>query len=91
MDRISDAERLRIAGLLAEGAPAWQLHEINRCRYAIRRAVGCAAPPCQTGAAAVAAEAVTGRAGRDLPGLAGSSRMRWLRRRAVAVGAVRCA
>jgi hypothetical protein len=40
MDRISDAERLGIAGLLAEGAPAWQLHkEINRCRYAIRRAV----------------------------------------------------
>ena len=39
MDRISDADWLRIAGLLAEGAPAWQLHGINRCRYAIRRAV----------------------------------------------------
>jgi hypothetical protein len=40
MDRISDAERLRIAELLAEGAPAWRLHqEINRPRYAIRRAV----------------------------------------------------
>jgi len=40
MDRISDAERLRIAELLAEGAPAWRLHqEINRSRYAIRRAV----------------------------------------------------
>ena len=40
MDRISDEERLRIAGLLAEGAPVWRLHqEINRSRYAIRRAV----------------------------------------------------
>jgi IS30 family transposase len=40
MDRISDAERLRIAELLAEGAPVWRLHqEINRSRYAIRRAV----------------------------------------------------
>jgi hypothetical protein len=40
MDRISDAERQRIAGLLAEGAPAWRLQEgINRSRYAIRRAV----------------------------------------------------
>jgi hypothetical protein len=40
MDRISDAERQRIAELLAEGAPTWRLHkEINRSRYAIRRAV----------------------------------------------------
>ena len=40
MDRISDAERLRIAELLAEGTPAWRLHkEINRSRFAIRRAV----------------------------------------------------
>ena len=40
MDRISDAGRQRIAELLAEGAPAWRLHEgINRSRYAIRRAV----------------------------------------------------
>ena len=40
MDRISDAERLRIAQLVAEGVPAWRLHkEINRSRYAIRRAV----------------------------------------------------
>ena len=40
MDRISDEERLRIAELLAEGAPVWRLHqEINRSRYAIRRAV----------------------------------------------------
>jgi IS30 family transposase len=40
MDRISDAERQRIAELLAEGAPVWRLHqEINRSRFAIRRAV----------------------------------------------------
>src|SRR5436190_16490748 len=40
MGRISDAERLRIAELLAEGAPVWRLHrEINRSRHAIRRAV----------------------------------------------------
>src|SRR5512132_3603992 len=40
MDWISDEERLRIAELLAEGAPVWRLHqEINRSRYAIRRAV----------------------------------------------------
>jgi IS30 family transposase len=40
MDRISDTERQRIAELLAEGAPVWRLHkEINRSRYAIRRAV----------------------------------------------------
>jgi hypothetical protein len=40
MDRISDAERQRIAELLAEGAPVWRLHkEINRSRHAIRRAV----------------------------------------------------
>jgi IS30 family transposase len=40
VDRISDAERQRIAELLAEGAPVWRLHrEINRSRHAIRRAV----------------------------------------------------
>src|SRR5215469_10772276 len=40
MDRISDTERQRIAELLAEGAPVWRLHkEINRSRFAIRRAV----------------------------------------------------
>jgi IS30 family transposase len=40
MDRISDTERQRIAELLAQGAPVWRLHkEINRSRYAIRRAV----------------------------------------------------
>jgi IS30 family transposase len=40
MDRISDEERRRIAELLAGGAPVWRLHrEINRSRYAIRRAV----------------------------------------------------
>ncbi len=38
MDRISDAERLRIAEVLAEGALAWRLHEeIHRSRYVIRR------------------------------------------------------
>ena len=40
MDCISDAERQRIAELLAEGAPVWRLHrEIGRSRHAIRRAV----------------------------------------------------
>jgi IS30 family transposase len=40
MDRISDVERQRIAGRLVGGAPVWRLHrEINRSRYAIRRAV----------------------------------------------------
>jgi IS30 family transposase len=40
VDRIWDVERQRIAELVAEGAPAWRLHqEINRSRYAIRRAV----------------------------------------------------
>jgi hypothetical protein len=40
MDRISDEERRRIAGLLAGGAPVWRLHRgISRSRYAIGRAV----------------------------------------------------
>ena len=40
MDQITDEERLRIAELVAEGAPPWKLHqEINRSRHAIRRAV----------------------------------------------------
>jgi IS30 family transposase len=40
LDRISGAERQRIAELVAEGAPPWKLQqEINRSRYAIRRAV----------------------------------------------------
>jgi transposase, IS30 family len=40
VDRISDRERLRVAELVAEGAPAWKLRqEIHRSRYAIRRAV----------------------------------------------------
>jgi IS30 family transposase len=40
LDQISDVERQRIAELVAEGAPPWKLHqEINRSRYAIRRAV----------------------------------------------------
>jgi IS30 family transposase len=40
MERLSGKEKERIAELLAEGAPVWQLHqEINRSRFAIRRAV----------------------------------------------------
>jgi transposase, IS30 family len=40
MDQITDEERRRIAELVAEGAPPWRLHqEVNRSRYAIRRAV----------------------------------------------------
>jgi len=40
MDRITEEERRRIAGLVAEGVPVWKLHlEINRSRHAIRRAV----------------------------------------------------
>jgi len=40
MDRISDAERQRIAGLLAEGAPVWRLRQgISWSRHAIGRAV----------------------------------------------------
>ena len=68
MDQITDEERRRIAELVAEGAPAWKLHqEINRSRYAIRRAVVALHRPAEAGAAAVAAEAVAGRAGGDLP------------------------
>ena len=40
MDQITDEERRRIAELVAEGAPPWRLRqEVNRSRYAIRRAV----------------------------------------------------
>jgi IS30 family transposase len=40
LDPISDAERQRIAELVAEGAPVWKLNlEINRSRHAIRRVV----------------------------------------------------
>ena len=40
MDRLSDRERERLAELVAEGAPAWRMHqEINRSRWAIRRAI----------------------------------------------------
>ena len=40
MEQITDEERRRTAGLVAEGAPPWKLHqEINRSRHAIRRAV----------------------------------------------------
>jgi IS30 family transposase len=57
MDRISDTERQRIAELLAEGAPVWRLHkEINRSRYAIRRAVVALHRPPKRDLDAVAAE-----------------------------------
>jgi transposase, IS30 family len=40
VERLSVKEKWRIAELLAEGVPVWQLHqEINRSRFAIRRAV----------------------------------------------------
>jgi IS30 family transposase len=40
MDQITEEERRRIAELVAEGAPPWELHQqINRSRHAIRRAV----------------------------------------------------
>jgi hypothetical protein len=40
VERLSVKEEGRIAELLAEGVPVWQLHqEINRSRFAIRRAV----------------------------------------------------
>jgi IS30 family transposase len=40
VEQITDEERRRIAGLVAEGAPPWKLHqETNRSRHAIRRAV----------------------------------------------------
>src|SRR5205823_15080645 len=40
MERWSDRERERLVELLAEGAPAWRMHqEIHRSRWAIRRAI----------------------------------------------------
>jgi Helix-turn-helix domain len=40
VERLSEREKDRIAELVAGGAPAWRLHrEINRSRWAIRRAV----------------------------------------------------
>jgi IS30 family transposase len=40
VDRLSESEKVRIAELVAAGAPAWVLHrEINRSRWAIRRYV----------------------------------------------------
>jgi IS30 family transposase len=40
VERLSVKEKGRIAELLAEGVPVWQLHqEVNRSRFAIRRAV----------------------------------------------------
>ena len=61
MDRISDEERRRIAGLLAEGAPVWRLHrEINRSRLAIWRAVIALHRAGQAGAGALVAAVVAG-------------------------------
>ena len=40
MDRLSEREKVRIAELVAVGAPAWRLHrEVHRSRWAIRRLV----------------------------------------------------
>jgi hypothetical protein len=40
MERLSDKERERLGELLAEGAPAWRMHqEVHRSRWAIRRAI----------------------------------------------------
>ena len=40
MDRISEKEKVRIAELLAEGAPAWRMHqEVHRSRHAIHRVI----------------------------------------------------
>ena len=61
MDRISDEERRRIAELLAEGAPVWRLHrEINRSRYAMRRAVIALQRAGAAGAEALAAAVAAG-------------------------------
>ena len=40
MDRISEKEKVRIAELLAERAPAWRMHqEVHRSRHAIHRVI----------------------------------------------------
>jgi transposase, IS30 family len=40
VDRLSEREKVRIAELVAVGAPAWRLHrEVHRSRWAIRRYV----------------------------------------------------
>jgi IS30 family transposase len=40
MDRISEKEKVLIAELLAEGAPAWRMHqEVHRSRHAIHRVI----------------------------------------------------
>jgi IS30 family transposase len=40
VERLSDRERERLVELLAEGAPAWRMHqEVHRSRWAIRRAI----------------------------------------------------
>jgi IS30 family transposase len=47
VERLSDKERERLGELLAEGAPAWRMHqEVHRSRWAIRRAInGLQRPP----------------------------------------------
>ena len=50
MERLSDKERARLAELVAEGAPAWRMHqEINRSRWAIRRAINAMQRPPKPG------------------------------------------
>jgi IS30 family transposase len=40
VERLSEKERERLGELLAEGAPAWRMHqEVHRSRWAIRRAI----------------------------------------------------
>jgi IS30 family transposase len=72
MDRISDEERRRIAGLLAEGAPVWRLHReispVALCHPAGGHRVAAAG---QAGAGTLAAAVVDGGAGRDLQGAGG--------------------
>jgi hypothetical protein len=46
VERISDKERERLGELLAEGAPAWRMHqEVHRSRRAIRRAINASRRP----------------------------------------------
>ncbi|HZA88099.1 MAG TPA: IS30 family transposase [Acidimicrobiales bacterium] len=50
MERLSDRERQRLVELLAEGAPAWRMHqEIHRSRWAIRRAINALQRPPKRG------------------------------------------
>jgi IS30 family transposase len=46
VERLSDKERERLGELLAEGAPAWRMHqEVHRSRWAIRRAINALGRP----------------------------------------------